>query len=631
VPPRPLVDPRNPLPEQIIDLSDGMVAAVAPSGPVLDSTARRRRRIRASTFEWALPLHSRIAVAVLSGLWLTALVGFWIWLLQPVHRTSSVGLLLNGVILLYLSVMPIYFMVGVNRLKRVARSVRPPDLRIAFVVTRAPSEPWNVARRTLEAMLGQDFRAPYDVWICDERTTDEIRAWCALHDVQLSTREGVEEYHRDTWPRRTRCKEGNLAYFYDHWGYRDYDVVVQLDCDHVPGSRYLYEMVRPFADPSIGYVAAPSVCDANGDESWSARGRLHREATFHGPAQLGHSAGLAPVCIGSHYAVRTRAVRDIGGIGPELAEDFSTSFLLNSAGWQGAFAIDADAHGDGPPTFAAMLVQEFQWSRSLTTVLLGLVPRHLPRLPWTLRLRFLYALAYYVLLAVTTVGGLLLAPIAAVTGEPWIAVNYLDFIALWWSVALMVLLITLVLRRHGLLRPPDSPIISWENYLYCLTRWPLIAWGVSAALVQAVRPRQVTFKVTPKGRGGLEPLPLRLMLPHNLVVLLLSGAALYAEAFTNAAGYVFLCLVGASMYTLVGLAVPLLHARETARGGDSSFPTALLRTVAVPLTTGLLVAVPTVLAVIAFPDYVGSVFGEGWLRILIADGLIGRLLGLQEF
>ena len=174
----------------------------------------------------------------------------------------------------------------------------------------------------------------------------------------------------------------------------------------MPKPDYLAEMVRPFSDPAVGYVAAPSICDANVENSWSARGGYYREANFHGPIQAGHSGGLAPVCIGSHYAVRTRAVRDIGGIGPELAEDFSTSFLLNSAGWHGVFAIDAEAHGDGPLTFSAMLVQEFQWSRQ---------PDHRaapgwPRGTWAddvaaARPACTYALSFYILLAATTVGG----------------------------------------------------------------------------------------------------------------------------------------------------------------------------------------------------------------------------------
>ncbi len=62
---------------------------------------------------------------------------------------------------------------------------------------------------------------------------------------------------------------------------------------------------------------------------------MYREATFHGPFQLGYSDGYAPLCIGSHYAVRTAAIREIGGIGPELAEDFSTSYQAANWIWAG--------------------------------------------------------------------------------------------------------------------------------------------------------------------------------------------------------------------------------------------------------------------------------------------------------
>jgi hypothetical protein len=368
-------------------------------------------------------------------------------------------------------------------------------------------------------------------------------------------------------------------------------------------------MVRPFADDAVGYVAAPSMCDANAELSWVARGRLHREATFHGPAQLGHSAGMAPVCIGSHYAVRTEALREIGGIGPELAEDFSTSFLLSSAGWQGAFAIDAEAHGDGPLTFAAMLVQEFQWSRSLTTVLLRLVPRHLPRLSCKLRLRFLYALGYYVLLTVTTVGGLTLSPIAAISGTPWVHVNYAEFLLHWWSISIWLVALTLLFRSRGLLRPRRAPIVSWENYLYCLTRWPFIAWGVAAALLQAIRPRQITFKVTPKSAGGMELFPLRLVAPYVCTALLLAGASLYAESATRSAGYVFLCLLGAAVYTIVALVVVALHIRETARAAGARLIATARQTATAPLVVAALTLIPVAVAIARYPAYFVAVFG----------------------
>ena len=74
------------------------------------------------------------------------------------------------------------------------------------------------------------------------------------------------------------------------------------------------------------------------------RQRFQRRGLMVGPGQAAPRSllpraraarplhGLAPSCIGSHYAVRTHALKTIGGIGPELAEDFSTSFLLTSAG-----------------------------------------------------------------------------------------------------------------------------------------------------------------------------------------------------------------------------------------------------------------------------------------------------------
>ncbi|MEV5319977.1 hypothetical protein AB0K92_20360 [Streptomyces sp. NPDC052687] len=95
----------------------------------------------------------------------------------------------------------------------------------------------------------------------------------------MSSRRGAAACQPADRRRRTRCKEGNLARFYDHWGYGRSDAVAQLDVDHVPAPCCPAEMVRPFADPAIGCVAAPSVCDGNADGSWAARGRLHREAS----------------------------------------------------------------------------------------------------------------------------------------------------------------------------------------------------------------------------------------------------------------------------------------------------------------------------------------------------------------
>lgn len=588
-------------------ISDGNVVRVTAGGPEF-GLPYPARSVRPGTF---LPLLSRRDHGLLRAIaigWAASFVWFWSWWLQPEHRAGLVGLIVNSALLLYLTALPAYFFITALRLRRVNPALPIPSVAVAFAVTRAPSEPWATARRTLEAMLDQDFPHPYDVWLCEEKPTPESEQWCREHHVRMSSRLGVTAYHRADWPRRTRCKEGNFAYFYDHWGYDGYEVVAQLDCDHVPAATYLAEMVRPFADPAIGYVAAPSMCDANDGASWAARGRVHREAVWHGAVQLGHTEGLAPMCIGSHYAVRTRALRDIGGLGPELAEDFSTTYLLNSAGWHGAFAIDAEAHGDGPLTFADMVTQEYQWSRSLTTMLLGLLPHHLRRLPLLLRLRFTYALAYYPLLGVTIVAGLALPPIAVLTGLAWVNVNYFDFLIHFWSMPIWLMLTLLLMRRRGLLRPRNAPLVSWETWLFALARWPFVIWGLLGAAAQRMSPRPLTFKVTPKTAQGPQPLLARLTLPFVALATVLSSVAIVGELTSPSVGYVFLCLIAALAYAAVGVAIPLLHIHESARAAGVGFSVAL-PTARLPLTLGLLACVPAGVAVTFYPAYAAAVLG----------------------
>ena len=606
---RPSLRPPATVADSLAALSGGLVTDAPATGPVFRGTSAPRRVVRPDTFQPLLSRSVRLLIAGLTGAWLVSLVLFWTWWLQPSHRISVIGLVVNSSLLAYLSVQPAYFFVAINRLRRVNPAMGTRTLRTAFIVTRAPSEPWNIARTTLTAMLGQAFAEPYDVWLCDEDPSSATRQWCLDHDVNVSSRYGVSAYHRAAWPRRTKCKEGNLAYFYDQWGYETYDVVAQLDCDHVPSPTYLAEVVRPFADPAIGYVGAPSVCDVNADTSWSARGRLHREAVFQGAVQLGYANGLAPIAIGSHYAVRTAALRDIGGLGPELAEDFSTSFLMNSAGWHGAFALEAEAHGDGPITFAAMTTQEFQWARSLTSTLYDLAPRHLPRLPWRLRIRFLFALTLYGILALTTLVGLCLPPVAAVTGIAWINVNYLQFLGHWWLVSLWCVMLTVLLRRHRLLRPQQAPIVSWELWLYALTRWPFVAFGVFAATRQRLWPRSLVLKVTPKSRDGLEPLGVRRVLPFLSITVVLSCAAVVGELTSHPAGYVGLCILGATTYAVVGVAVSALHAVETARAAGLGVRSVLRTTVGVPLLASTAALLPLSAALALLPSFLSRVLG----------------------
>lgn len=558
---------RNDVPEirdYLHELSGGCVVDVRPSGPVFGTLPARRHAKRRAMVP-ALSRGSRRILLGLTFVFLLTLAAFFMWWFSPEHRLSWPGFVANSILLIIVLALPAYFLHTVNRMRRVNPNVPVPHCRVAMVVTKAPSEPWSMVQATLEAMLAQDYPGDYDVWLADEDPTDEVIEWCLLRGIGVSSRRGDERYQRLTWPRRRRCKEGNLAYFYDHYGYDKYDVVSQLDADHVPDPNYLQEMVRPFWDPAVGYVAAPSVCDANSEQSWAVMGRPYEEASFHGAQQLGLNAEGTPVCIGSHYAVRTQALRQIGGVGPELAEDFTTSYLLNVAGWRGAYAIDAAAHGDGPPSFAAMVTQEFQWSRSLTKAMMHLVLRTWTRLPWALGLRFIFQSGVYILLSLMFVGGVVLFSVASATRSPWVAVNILVFFGLWLMMSGWLLFVAFQLRRNGLIRPAGSPIVSWQRALYAGSRFPFILLGVGAAIMESIVPRTIDFKVTPKGDVGPQPFPVRLVIPFAIVAVILAGSASIGLGSVKVIGYVGLSLLTALSQVVLATAVTVLHAVETRR------------------------------------------------------------------
>jgi hypothetical protein len=150
--------------------------------------------------------------------------------------------------------------------------------------------------------------------------------------------------------------------------------------------------------------------------------------------------------------------------------------------------------------------------------------------------------------------------------------------------------------------------LSWENSLYCLTRWPFNAMGMCAAMLQRIRPRQITFKVTPKSANGLEPLPIRVMLPYVVISIASASAALVGERYTSAVGYVFLSLIGGAMYAMVTILVPLLHVREISLKSRLPIRVLLWRTVRAPLAMAPFAWVPVAVAVAYYPAYAVKIF-----------------------
>lgn len=494
--------------------------------------------------------------------WVIAQVVFWTWWLQPGHVVTALGMTVNSVLFFWTTFLPAWYLFFLLRMKQPNPALDVPSGRVAMIVTKAPAEPWPVVRNTLTAMLNQRFPRPYDVWLADEDPSLETAAWCSEHGVSISSRKWARGYHNATWPRREKCKEGNLCYFYEAMrGYERYDFVAQFDADQTPDPDYLTEIIRPFADPGVGYVAAPSVCDNNAEQSWSARGRLYVEGSWHGPVQAGYNDGFAPQCIGSHYAVRTRALREIGGLGPELAEDFSTTLMMNAHGWRGAFAYQASAHGDGPACVTDCLTQEYQWSRSIVRVMLLYFPRCWSHLPFGLKVKFAFCQVWYPLYTLHMLVVYAFPIVALAADAPWVRVHLWQFIVFASLPALIGLMTVRFSQTRGLLRPVSAPAISWEAALFQFIRWPWMLAGILDAVIGVLLGRESAFCVTPKGEAA-RPLPWRVVTPYVGLVLAEVTPVILVRHVLGAAGYLILALVNAAIYTVVTLALLVLHFRE---------------------------------------------------------------------
>jgi cellulose synthase (UDP-forming) len=500
---------------------------------------------------------------ILTGLWLIATIAFAIWWLQPAHYTGPMRFAFNSFILAWSLVIPGYYFYFLCRMKKPNPELEiPSSWRIAMVTTRAPSEPFAQVQQTLLAMKAE---APaHDTWLADEDPTPEILEWCADHGVFVSCRKGVAGYHNDTWPRRKKCKEGNLAYFYDTYGYDDYDFVSQLDADHVPAPGYLKAMLAGFRDPAVGYVSAPSICDANASTSWASRGRLFLESTLHGTLQAGYNnKGWSPMCIGSHYAVRTAALRESGGLGPELAEDHSTTLLLCAHGWRGIHSIDAIANGNGPSTFPDAMVQEFQWARSLVMIFLGVTPRYLGKMCFSLRFQFLFGELWYFLFSGAMLSSYLLPLLALALGVPFAHVGYAEFLG--WSAppTLSAMAVILWIKKQGLLRPANAKILSWEMVLFQLARWPWVVCAIIDAVKCSMTKTTLDWKITPKAQADKPAIPVSMFVPYIIIVIASSIVGVVHPDSPYIGGYLYLTIFNILTYVLLIATIAVCHHCES--------------------------------------------------------------------
>ncbi|QLQ36300.1 glycosyltransferase family 2 protein [Micromonospora robiginosa] len=438
----------------------------------------------------------------------------------------------------------------------------PVGLRVALLTTIVPSkEPLDVAERTLRRLREIVYCGQVDVWILDEGDDPAVRAMAARLGVRHFSRRGRPEYNQPRGEFRARTKSGNHNAWRAEHEHR-YDVVANVDPDHVPLPNFLERTLGYFRDPDVAFVVTPQVY-GNMHQNFVAHGASVQQYLYNGLIARGGNGLDAPLLTGTGHLYRPAAWRTIGGYQDSIIEDHLTSIRIHAAvnpatgrRWKGVYTPDVVALGEGPTSWADYFNQQKRWAAGICEILLRRelrAPRELPsRRRWQYRLlQFYYpSVAVSLLLGNAATALYLLTGVAAGRLDPQV------WATLWGATIGTWFLLWLWLRRFNI-APHEREEVGMVGMALALFAGPVYLAAAAGALLR----RRLGFVVTAKGalRTAESPRTFRLHLCW-------AGAAagLLAASFLLDHDYPLL-RVWPALTLLTGLAPPLIAWVENAR------------------------------------------------------------------
>jgi cellulose synthase (UDP-forming) len=377
----------------------------------------------------------------------------------------------------------------------------PVGLRVALLTTIVPSkEPIDVAERTLRRMRQIVYCGRVDVWILDEGDDPAVREMAERLGVRHFSRKGQPQYNQPSGEFRARTKSGNHnAWRAEHE--QLYDVVANVDPDHVPLPNFLERTLGYFRDPDVAFVVTPQVY-GNMHQNLVAHGASVQQYLYNGLIARGGNGLDAPLLTGTGHLYRPAAWRSIGGYQDSIIEDHLTSIRIHAAvnprtgnQWKGVYTPDVVAIGEGPTSWADYFNQQKRWAAGICEILVRRdlrAPRELrSRRRWHYRLLQFY----YPSVAVSLLLGNFATAIYLLTGVSSAQLDVAVWSVLWGSTIGTWFVLWLWLRRFNI-APHEREEIGLVGMALALFAGPVyVAAGVGALLR-----RKLGFVVTAKGK-----------------------------------------------------------------------------------------------------------------------------------
>ncbi|HET8808370.1 MAG TPA: UDP-forming cellulose synthase catalytic subunit [Methylophaga sp.] len=374
----------------------------------------------------------------------------------------------------------------------------PAQLPVIDVYIPTYNEDPSVTRPTVIAATQMDYPADkLHVYILDDGGTvqkcqdvDAAKAQAA-QDRAAVLKDIAAEFGAGylTRERNLHAKSGNIN---SALSYTCGDLLLILDCDHIPTRDFLQQTVGLFlADPKLFVVqtphnfVSPDPLERNLQtyEQSPAENEL-----FYDVMQPGLDSWGTSFFCGSAAILRRSVIDELGGVsGQTITEDAETTLDAMSRGYGSAYLNKPMVSGLQPETYAGFVVQRVRWGQGMLQIFILKNPWRVPGLKLVQRLLYTN-FAFYWGFASARVIMLLAPPMFLVFSINLCDATAIDLISYAGPCLLAALLST--------------------QYFYGRVRWPFMSQlyeviqsvYVTLGLIEVVRkPRSPSFKVTPKG------------------------------------------------------------------------------------------------------------------------------------
>ncbi len=394
------------------------------------------------------------------------------------------------------------------------------------------NEPMDIIRITATAAAQLDYpKEKLKIYILDDGSTQAKRnhpetgmeAWGRHYALREMTADlGINYITRET---NQQAKAGNINHALQ---YTDGEVILILDCDHVPTRDILQNTVGHFiADPKLFLVQSPHffINPTPVEKNLEGKATLSSESDmFYRRIHPGLNFWNASYFCGSAALLRRKFLMEVGGIcGTTITEDAETAFQLHARGYNSVYVNRPMVCGLSPETYDDYVTQRSRWAQGMVQLVLLNNPLKTRGLSLPQRIAYFNSSFFWMF------------------GFP----RFIYFIA---PASYLILGLNVYhaswMQIMAFTMPYVFSIYMVMHFFYAGTRQPFFSeiyesvqslFLMPAVISVLLNPWKPTFKVTPKGQTNvksyLSPLaaPFFLVIGINVVAVILAGVKWVTE------------------------------------------------------------------------------------------------------